>query len=173
MDSLLHGLEAEGKLVIVVFLDFDGVLNDEAYLLRSDRDEEPGLSMWWWAKALDPALVELLNGLLERTGAKVVVSSSWRVGASKEWLQSVLESRGFKGEVIDVTPRSYGCNRSDEIEAWLLTHEVESFVILDDDERARIEGRFVRTSMKVGLTRRHIEKAEAILIGKLPTIPVQ
>ena len=154
----------------VVFLDFDGVINN-ADTLRSEEQEAnfeaPHLSMEWWAAGLDKGMVALVNDLLDRTGAKVVVSSSWRMGATTCWLQAVLEEVGFTGEVIGTTPRFTGVDRSEEIAAWVQGHsgQVEQFVILDDDWDANIPGHFIRTSFKVGLTPRHIDKAVAILNG--------
>jgi len=155
----------------VVFLDFDGVLNSTAYdkvKARQDPSSElEPLSIEWWAEGLDPVAVERLNGLLKRTGAGVVVSSSWRLDTYKGWLQRVLEMRGFKGKVIGTTWRFVGYSRNYEIKRWLeLTRQgcaVNRFVVIDDNVGANIPGHFVHTDFSVGLTDRDVEKAVAIL----------
>lgn len=96
----------------VLFLDFDGVINSTAFHETREKQKpnfEPAkLSMEWWAEGIDPDAVGRLNGLLKRTGAKVVVSSSWRLGTDRAWLQRVLEMRGFEGDVIGITERYTG-----------------------------------------------------------------
>jgi len=150
----------------VVFLDIDGVVNSGPYkdkLQQEANFQPPALSMAWWAEGIDPEPVKLLNALLKRTGAKVVVSSTWRLGATEAWLQRVLEMRGFEGEVIGMTERHHGRNRSYEIMRWLATTRVEGFVILDDEREADIPGHFVKTDFEVGLTDVDVERAVAIL----------
>lgn len=56
---------------ILVFLDIDGVLNNESFLLKSGG-----------AEAFDPDNVKLLNKLIKETNASVVISSAWRIGHS-------------------------------------------------------------------------------------------
>lgn len=150
----------------VLFLDFDGVINSTAFHETREKQKpnfEPAkLSMEWWAEGIDPDAVGRLNGLLKRTGAKVVVSSSWRLGTDRAWLQRVLEMRGFEGDVIGITERYTG-NRCFEIRRWLETTRVQSFAILDDDWDARIVGHFVKTDSAVGLTDEDVEKAVEIL----------
>ena len=48
--------------------------------------------------------MELLNELIKKTGAKVVITSTWRLSRSVEELQRVLDYKGFEGEVIAKTP---------------------------------------------------------------------
>ena len=60
----------------VIFLDIDGVLNcQQAYINGScEYVDGPGFK---YQKCYPPSK-ELLNKLIEETGAKVVISSSWR-----------------------------------------------------------------------------------------------
>jgi hypothetical protein len=87
---------------------------------------------------LDPTCIKNLNLIIEVTGSQLVVSSSWRYSHNIVGLQKLLEYRGFKGELIDITPINLmGPNkvRGQEIQAWLdLNPEVDRFVILDDDD---------------------------------------
>lgn len=154
----------------VIFLDFDGVLNSVLYAKTEEYQTHAGGASWhsvdslkWWSYGLDATRVELLNQLVERTGAKVVISSSWRLGATQEWLVQVLVSRGFRGEVVGVTP-AYGDEpRCKEIEGWIEVHRPESYVVIDDDADAEIRGRFVLTSSHCGLTAEDVDEAVRIL----------
>lgn len=150
----------------VIFLDFDGVLNSWAFARRTGAKGLLGL---------DPEAVTHLNAIVERTGADVVVSSSWRLIHKRAKLRGRLAEVGFKGRLRDVTPnlRTTLIDRSDEIRAWLDHHNVRAsagfgeavstFVILDDGGDADIPGHFVRTTFEEGLTAEHVEAAVAIL----------
>src|SRR5438552_12309127 len=74
----------------VIFLDIDGVL---APIRRWDRYGD-----------LDPACIQVLNEIVARGGADVVVSSTWRHGKTIAELQEILEAQGFTGCVLDKTP---------------------------------------------------------------------
>ncbi len=148
----------------VLFLDFDGVLNSAAFLAA-----EPGRF-----DRLDPAAVARLNAIVGASGAKVVISSSWRVKRSLDELRALLAGLGFVGEVIDRTPELRGPSyepacpfaaRASEIRAWLgaRPEPPSSYVILDD---AILEGegeRHVRTDFTRGLLDEHVAQAIDVL----------
>jgi hypothetical protein len=143
--------------VKVIFLDFDGVLNSSRfYAVRPSHEFK-----------LDRVAVSRVNELLERTGAKVVVSSVWRIGRSVEALQDVLEEYGFRGRVIGRTPQLRAAVRGEEIREWLTTHpniDVTSFVIIDDDaDMVDLSDRLVQTTHRYGITRRHVLVASRML----------
>ena len=107
----------------VIFLDVDGVLNSKqdgnSLLLRTDLH------------------LQLLREIVAATGAKIVLSSSWRMGPVKirNTLSDRLEDFGLK--IMDSTPILSGLSsRGDEIRQWLKDcgYTVEKFVILDDDD---------------------------------------
>jgi len=131
----------------VLFLDIDGVLNSHAYDVKQAL---AGGDLM----APDPKAVLRLLWILQETGAKVVLSSSWRLD---QGAVEYLKAHGIP--IHDVTPRgdAFGC-RAAEIEAWLLEHlpdcNAEDIVILDDEPDAGVgfEPRFVQTDAKVGLT---------------------
>lgn len=137
----------------VVFLDFDGVLNSHQW-----AKEHGGL------KSLDPRNIAVLNELLRRSGAKIVVSSTWRLQGLGE-VRRVLSKAGCIGEVIGVTPILTSV-RGREIQAWLTEHSelVSSFVILDDDsDMEHLRPRLVKTSFDEGLQLHHLDVALAKL----------
>lgn len=157
----------------VIFLDIDGVLNNQI-------GEEFSLE-----KVIHPddliskRCVILLNELIKNTGAKVVISSTWRIGKSVEQLQKILEKFGFIGEVIGVTPRfnSDYTFRGNEIYKWIKDnedllgcsyYEFDKYVILDDDSDMLLwqKNNFICVDGYCGLTPEIIFKAEKIL-GKI------
>lgn len=163
----------------VIFLDFDGVLNG--------FDTNEPASPLHPHLHLNPVLMRRLNRIVKRTGAKVVLSTSWRTrhhhpGASAEHmtldeLREALRLAGFVGEVIGVTPDLarldtigrtgdvlWRCPpRLKEIRAWLDAHPVSAFVVLDDDGGAELAGHFVHCSRRTGLTESDVEQAVRIL----------
>ena len=176
----------------LIFLDIDGVLNHhQFYKKRYDekkhektikKDDGGKLTKQseedFYAEMLDPESIENLNELIEKTGAKVVVSSTWRLGKSPETLQATLEKRGFVGEIIDKTPRGCACcQRGNEILEWLKNnqevigkpyHEYNSYLILDDDSDMLYWQRnnFMWVDGHVGLTPTITYKAIRLLNGK-------
>lgn len=137
----------------VLFLDIDGVLNSSAWMITLKKGKEAnrvygGDGDQWWIDMLEPRAVLLLNEVLECTGAKVVLSSTWRLRHTPEAMQRLLKTRGFTGEVIGRTPRMAG-QRGYEIRQWLKEHpEVETYAIVDDDSDMEPikDHRFIQTS---------------------------
>ena len=172
----------------VLFLDIDGVLNSEnwfAYRIycvknnmvnilmnfvdTDDRNIKHKLTM------LDDRAIANLNRIVEETGCKVVLSSSWRSSIESEniFTQNLLKLKGFKYEFYDVTPRlwfsDFSIRRGEEIKFWLdkesEKHEIESFVIIDDDSDMLPEqmNNFIHVDGQVGLTDRDVLTAIEIL----------
>lgn len=110
-----------------------------------------------------------LNHIIEKTGAKVVISSTWRKSHSVQELQELLEKVGFIGEIIGRTPslylnkngeESYTIPRGCEIDCWLKnTFDWDDlayvrYVILDDDSDMLFQQRenFFRVDGYCGIT---------------------
>jgi hypothetical protein len=160
----------------IIFLDFDGVLNHEKfYKERFEKRHEEG-AMSYPNSEIDPLSVSNLNELISETGAKVVISSTWR-HSGLEYCQTALEFHGFKGEIIDVTPdlRSENCLRGNEILKWVKDNEESvgpyynftEYVILDDDSDMLYWQRnnFILIDRFVGLTMGNVFQAKKILNG--------
>lgn len=153
----------------IVFLDFDGVLNHLEWASGQPHPRPP----------FDPACVRRVARICERTGARIVVSSSWRTREQRSitWLRGLLIGAGLGGKayVVGMTPdHQHTGPRADEIRAFLASPpktigRVESFAILDDDADAG-EGlgeHFVQTDFeRGGLLDEHVERAVQIL-GRL------
>lgn len=145
----------------VIFLDIDGVLN----LIPQGRDE--------FGDCFHPHLVENLRHVIERTGAAIVISSTWRMNGLSE-MKRMWEMRDLPGIVIDVTP-FLNTPRGEEIAEWLRENPVTDYAIIDDDIDMLPEQmhRFVKTSgnhdhedkvdIGYGLTKKCAEKVIEIL----------
>ena len=164
----------------VIFLDMDGVMNSRHFFMSPDykMSSEDGFGLSFGKAQIDPLAVELLNDLVERSDAHIVISSSWRHIWDREEMGSMLESCGFKfkDRIIGETPRADMPHRGEEIKEWFgLDREkkeidpdwepVTSYVILDDDSDMLPEQHehFVHTNPMVGLTGLDVQKALRIL----------
>lgn len=151
----------------VIFLDIDGVLNHTEFLLRMDRLRKSGdlpSPTISGEHAIDPACVALINEICARSGADIVVSSSWRLFYGLADLRGVLRHHGLTaGRVIGATP-NVGYPRGQEIAAWLHMHGRRPLVILDDyDDMCELTPWLVRTDHEVGLQPEYVEQALVIL----------
>ena len=136
----------------VVFLDIDGVL---APIRRWDRYGD-----------LEPACIRVLNEIVARSFADVVVSSTWRHGKTVAELQEVLEAAGFTGLVLDKTPiGAPGADRGEEIAAWLAEHAVGGYVIIDDHrDMGELRSHLIQTHSARGLQPADAPRAIAMLM---------
>jgi len=164
--------------VKIIFLDIDGVLNGHQYAKKDQVSSRTGkLQAPTGIFGIVPSRVALLNQIVERTGAKVVVSSTWRrMPMPVIALQAWLDVAGFRGQVIATTPILDGEGRGREIDWWIVrlnrtakvygppVERCESFVILDDDsDMVPHMDRLVQTEMYFGLKPEHVERAVALL----------
>lgn len=150
----------------VIFLDVDGVINSLV-----NQAEEWGVH-GFDTMNFDPVNMEPLKELVESTGAKLILSSSWRHTdtpkdkAALENLHRILADYGLY-LAGDIGP--YRNLRQDAIADWLQKNQdVVDYVILDDVNDG-FEGenlrRFVMTDKYVGLTMEDVKKAINILNG--------
>jgi methionine--tRNA ligase beta chain len=115
-----------------IFLDIDGVLNVD----YKDRDQ--------FGHIFRDEYVQNLKEIIEKTGAKIVISSTWKDKGIERML-ALWKERNLPGEIIDVTPDCVDvCEATDivyydqvkrghEIKLWLDRHpEVTQYVIFDD-----------------------------------------
>ena len=157
----------------IIFLDIDGVLNSWASFYKITTEK-----------------LQLLNSLIEQTGAKIVISSSWRIGSEdvKDFVEKNFKKSNFRLDNFkDTTNRecienifyndniigltdTFGPSRGDEIKRWLDNHsdDVESYVIFDDDSDMLDEQleHLVQTDTYYGITDREIHLATLILTNQ-------
>jgi hypothetical protein len=77
--------------------------------------------------------VENLNILVQATGAKVVVSSTWRFGRSVKELDAILKSWGATFLVHDKLPTNDDEDRGGDVLSFVESAGAENFVVLDDE----------------------------------------
>lgn len=128
-----------------LFLDVDGVMNSAA-----DR---------FSIKLINDKPFELLKKIIDETGAKIILSSSWRAGykhGACDLLKQRLAEYGLSIE--DITPINNN-RRGEQIREWLMTHgydeNVDAFAILDDEDfdfLAIYPEQLVKTDVMTGLS---------------------
>ena len=172
----------------IIFLDIDGVLN----VMPPGIDEfgslfHPGIDEF--GSLFHPHFEENLREIIEKTEAKIVISSSWRISGLK-FMKDLWSFRNLPGEIIDITTDVWQaavnykiefldrCERGHEIQEWLDSHKITSYVIIDDDSdmlKSQMNN-FVRTSNNYhhedhvegyGLTKLCAKQAIQILNGKV------
>jgi hypothetical protein len=146
----------------VLFLDNDGVIclsnnwGGRAVKWANFKRDNPDSDATFDNKPVecrfddfDKGAVKVLNEILEKTGAEIVVSSDWRLHANLEELGDYYESQGIIKRPIavtdqfkDVFPKEWNAfrfraelelERSMEIGHWLENHpEVTHWVAVDD-----------------------------------------
>lgn len=154
------------KKKIILFLDIDGVLNACG---NPEKGEERTKERFDGFVGICPKRVALLNEVIDRTGAEVVMSSTWRLGNEAHWnkVLNYLKQQGFKGNVIDRTPSSSSGFRGGEVDDWL-SKNAEMFpdihhAIVDDDHDFYEDQPLVRTDGRKGLTKVEVEQLVKLL----------
>lgn len=151
----------------LIFLDFDGVMDTAYYSHVLGKEGLPGSDEY--GAVFDPNCVKNLKEIIDKTGAEIVVTSSWKTLMSYEDVLNMWEQRSLPGCVIDVTPSPSGCRyRGDEIDAWLKECKEDcQYVIMDDiDERNFNEHqlhRLIVVNPYHGLDKEAAEKAIELL----------
>lgn len=146
------------KPLKLVFLDIDGVMNS-CFSEVSDKHE---------SLAFDSQAVENLKHILNETDAKIIVSSTWRIGETVESLRgNIFSHYGLDEYVIGTTPVYNDTPRGVEIADFLaIVHKlaIEGIVILDDDsDMEDLKKYHVKINRKYGLTKQDAEKAIEII----------
>jgi hypothetical protein len=135
----------------VIFLDIDGVLNCKA--TRNPRN---------LPYVVDPKLLRRFKRLLDRTGAKVVLTSTWRYDPA-----GLFSARRIGLPFIDVVPDMPKRPRRDEVLAWLKRHpRVTRYAILDDEDDELDELPLFQPSAATGLTQKIVNGVADYLNGK-------
>ena len=121
--------------------------------------------------------LKLLKEIVEKTSAKIVVSSSWRIGCCKSGRENIFGSRLYEKlknrlkdygmDIYDITP-SLGSEtqRGDKIREWISKNPVDNFIILDDDSDMReytVTENFIHTTYEHGLNEELKDKSINVL----------
>lgn len=185
------------SFINVIFLDIDGVLNGYNFwnllgwniISKFNSNKLKG----WYRELTEPfgvheRKVKRLAKIVHKTGAKIVISSSWRSGLKSNHLNKDKEKLlrlfdKYDIQIYDYTPILPSRKRENEIIAWLFRNpQVDKYVILDD-ENADLQyfvgkqlvqtssvprGQYIRGHWyeDTGLKRKHVRQAIKILNGE-------
>jgi hypothetical protein len=137
----------------VLFLDFDGVLNNDSFL-RYQKNHVARSEH----RLFDPENVRALERLIATLEIEtVVVTSTWRKDRTLTELRTILSKEGFRlseriQSVTAVLGRSYEA-RAAEIVDWVAKHSPTSYVVLDDFDLSETCGKsFYKVDPALGLT---------------------
>ena len=148
----------------VIFLDIDGVVN-----CYDTKERAPSKVI-----GVEQRLITHIKEIVDATGAKLVLSSTWR----KDWAFDLLDGidwRYLRDEFakqdlhfMDYTPSRRDSHRGEEIKEWLEStgYEVDSYVVIDDDIFDILdlhEGHVVQTSYETGIKPGAVKMAIEIL----------
>jgi hypothetical protein len=135
----------------VIFLDIDGVLN-------SDSTPNPRKFPY----IVDTRLLARFQELVSKTGARVVLSSTWRVDPVGR-----LAAKLYEVPFDDICPDAPDAPRCEEIQSWLRQHpEATRYAVLDDDDDCLDELPLFQPSSKTGLTEEIAHGIEEFLAGR-------
>lgn len=148
----------------VIFLDIDGVVN-----CYDTKERAPSKVI-----GVEQRLIAHIKEIVDATGAKLVLSSTWR----KDWAFDLLDGidwRYLRDEFakqdlyfMDYTPSRRDSHRGEEIKEWLEStgYDVESYVVIDDemfDIWDLHDGHMVQTSAMTGIKPGAVKMAIEIL----------
>jgi len=132
-----------------IFLDVDGVLST-------------AVSGW----RIDVVLLRRFFDLIRLTGARVIISSSWK---EKDFIRTLrVFPPNLRPYIDGQTPDIPGGKRGHEIAAFLESHPCKRYIILDDERENLLEGqydRLVETSYITGITDDDVQNGIALLNG--------
>ena len=121
----------------VIFFDIDGVLN-------ADTTPNPRSFPY----IVDRTLLRRFKALLKRTGAKPVMSSTWRVDPV-----GLCAARHFGIPFFDVCPDRPRGTRCSEVLLWLKRHPtVTRYAVIDDEDDELDDLPLFQPSKRTGLT---------------------
>lgn len=149
--------------VKVIFLDIDGVLNNDEWAERIWSlyrvDVCANYSLYQLA-------MELLKQLTNRTGAKIVITSFWQ-NITKAYSRLKEQFLLWDIDIYDCVPHTDKNTRGQDIKLWLEGHSnVDEFVILDDDDDMEdLMDRLVQVKYATGLTQEAVDQCVTMLGG--------
>jgi hypothetical protein len=178
----------------IIFLDFDGVLNWEGYnrtdecISKYHREWNPTNEITKDIKNrvhefytyISQEKIQLLNHITDKTGASIVLSTSWRKSYYYV-IKQTYKHLGFTGEIIDKTPYykvrnsfvSLLSNRGVEIQDWINKNVTDKldlrYIIIDDNPNNNCGflisqvPYLVEINPKTGLLQSDVDKAIKIL----------
>jgi HAD domain in Swiss Army Knife RNA repair proteins len=134
-----------------IFTDIDGVLN-----CRTTPNPRH------FPYIVDLKLLDRFKSLVDRTGAQVILASTWRYDPA-----GIFSANYWGVPFSDVTPDLPEKPRRDEILAWLSKHpDVNRYVVIDDEDDELDGLPLFQPSCHVGLTDEIAAGVESYLFGE-------
>ena len=125
----------------VIFLDIDGVLNSDEYMNKVKKLHLQGIE-----SAVDINKIKLLKEAVDKTKAKVVLTSSWRYTRKAQFVKDLLANYGIHADSTPFISNKRGL----EIKKWLLDNpDVDDYVILDDEIFDSYDGELMSKLIKI------------------------
>ena len=140
-----------------IFLEIDGVLNSEHTLNESCENMDQKM-----ASIISDQLVKNLSYLVEKTDAKIILSSSWRVyfnnnikNPNNIFAMALLASLNkYNLKLHDMTPYPKGPHSSErglEIKTYVEQNNITDYVVIDDEQFSDFKthldmSRFIQTN---------------------------
>lgn len=171
---------------MILFQDFDGVLNSEKFLIDWKKDN-PGVDFEVFMNKyyrcgeyegyLVPEKVDMFNKFIYSHDIQIVCSSSWRIGNDLAYMKKMYKARGLPWDrLIDLTPdlrnNHFGYWKGDysprniEIYTYLKEHNLQDTVAvsLDDDYVSNYKDfpkfKPIETFFEFGVEQWHFEEIE-------------
>lgn len=160
----------------IIFLDFDGVLNPNLFEIILQKMEQLSNNEIVSKDKYGPLFfnqnVSVLKNIIDKTNAKIVVSSSWKSDGLSQ-LKEMWVDRNLPGEIIDITPSCVEVvdngfaefydqvSRGDEINLWLFKNQFNGVYVIIDDQLDILDNQitnFVKIDKMFGLTNRDGEQ---------------
>lgn len=162
----------------LIFLDIDGPLATWESYKHEAEIKEPGVLIEpevYRYYPFDVKAVNNLNIITRETGAKIVISSTWRKLYPTNILKKMFKIEGVEAEIVGETPvRLSSRDRGVEILEYLKDCPADTqYVIIDDDRKDIVDycpGRLVWIEQGMamgGIHYGHVKQALQILNGEL------
>lgn len=134
-----------------IFLDIDSVLNCKS---TANPRKLPYV--------IDDKLLKRFQRVVDRTGAKVILMSTWRYDPA-----GLFSARYWGIPFSDITPDLPDKPRREEILSWLEKQpDVDRFAIIDDEDDGLDDLLLFQPSSRTGLTEEIAKGVEACLTGE-------
>lgn len=154
---------------MIIFLDIDGVI---CTTLNTRLSALFGLPLE--RQMFDPLALFWLRWLVRKTGAKIVLCSSWRDALvvddplCKAFIGNLCDRLAQNGTpIVDAAPQLSNGDKGEDILAWLAEHPCKQYVVLDDHDcftlGPQVREHWVPIPVDRGLHRREAEAALRLL----------
>ncbi len=149
----------------IVFLDIDGVLNNQKSLSEALMGNHPAGNKPFYT--MDPDCVDILWGLVTLFDARIVITSTWR-GKNLDDCQHIwraFEWCGWEDQSFFIGVTRWLTTRGEEIEEFITANSLKDtpFIIIDDDAfDIHQKGNLIKTDSRLGFTEKDFTKAVSL-----------